>query len=89
MRDQSADLRATIGKVMGEVLVRAPLTAHDDFFECGGDSLRAVEVLQRLVEEHGPAGTEAADDLQAELLLAIFDDASPAGLASVIAAHAN
>lgn len=79
------DLSVAIGKVMGDVLVRGPLAAHEDFFECGGDSLRAIEVLQRLATEN--AGVRSTE-MQAVLLEGIFDDASPAGLASVVSAHA-
>ncbi|GAA3440118.1 phosphopantetheine-binding protein [Kutzneria kofuensis] len=89
MDDVSTDLSDSIGELMGEVLVREPLAGQDDFFECGGDSVRAVEVLQRLAEQHGPAEEDAADEFQATLLMAIFEDATPAGLAAVIAGHAR
>ncbi|MFI7120200.1 phosphopantetheine-binding protein [Amycolatopsis sp. NPDC049868] len=89
MHDQAIDLVPAIGRVMGEVLTREPLDGEDDFFACGGDSVRAVEVLQRLASEHGPAGEEASDIFQAQLLLAIFDDASPAALASVITSYVD
>jgi Phosphopantetheine attachment site len=86
MTDRPSALRASIGRVMGEVLLREPLGPHEDFFDHGGDSLRAVEVLQRLVEER--ALTEAsATRLRAALLEAIFEDASPAGLATVWLAY--
>jgi aryl carrier-like protein len=84
--DQS-NLDTAIGEVMGQVLVREPLSADEDFFDCGGDSLRAVEVLQRLVEQHQALLEGPADQLQAVLLEAIFEDATPAGLAAVVTAH--
>lgn len=87
MEYQPDDLGATIGQAMGEVLLRAPLAADEDFFESGGDSLRAVEVLQRLAlldEAH-----LGSVEVQALLLEGIFEDATPAGLAAVALAHAS
>ncbi|MEV0408885.1 hypothetical protein [Actinoallomurus sp. NPDC050550] len=84
----TTDLPTVIGKVMGEVLQRGPLLAGEDFFRGGGDSLRAIEVLQRLAVEDGLADRMGDTELQAVLLEAIFEDASPDGLAAVIAEHA-
>jgi hypothetical protein len=89
MTDQSADLCGAIGAVMGQVLARGPLTPGEDFFDCGGDSLRAIEVLQRLLSERGPIDeylpqTPGKDELEAALLEAIFEDASPAALEEVL-----
>ncbi len=89
MTDQPSELCGAIGAVMGQVLARAPLTPGEDFFDCGGDSLRAVEVLQRLLREHGPVDEYVSDargreDLQTALLEAIFEDASPAALEEVV-----
>lgn len=83
-----ADLPATIGTVMGEVLVREPLAPDEDFFRAGGDSLRAIEVLQRLATLEGLSDLVGSTEVQAELLECIFEDASPAGLASAVAEHA-
>jgi len=87
MTTDQPGLDATIGAVMGQVLIREPLAADEDFFACGGDSLRAVEVLQRLVEEHPGTVGGQADGLPAALLEAIFEDATPAGLAAAVAAY--
>lgn len=80
MGHDSADLSATIGRVMGEVLVRKPLAADEDFFKCGGDSLRAVEVLQRLAAED--ARHLGSPDVQARLLEEVFENATPGALAT-------
>jgi aryl carrier-like protein len=86
MTKEPSELRVVIGELMGEVLVREPLTAREDFFDCGGDSVRAVEVLQRLI---GEREAEQAAALQAALLDAIFEDASPANLAAVCVEHGH
>ncbi len=88
MDRQPDDLCETIGRVMGEVLLREPLAADEDFFDAGGDSLRAVEILQRLAVEPGYADRLGSVDVQALLLEAIFESATPATLASVALAHA-
>jgi hypothetical protein len=82
MSDDSADIRAMIGEVMGLVLVRPPLAAEEDFFDCGGDSIRAIEVLETIAD-----CAQLPEDLRAALLEALFDDASPAALATVVATH--
>jgi aryl carrier-like protein len=87
MDARSIDLSAEIGKVMGEVLVRDPLARDEDFFDCGGDSLRAIEVLQRLADRPELASWLGTTEMQALLLESIFEDASPAGLASVAVAQ--
>ncbi|MBB5870026.1 acetyl esterase [Allocatelliglobosispora scoriae] len=88
MELQPTTLSATIGEVMGAVLVRKPLDADEDFFNCGGDSLRAIEVLQRLATHEELADRLGSTDMQAFLLESIFEHSSPAGLASVVAARA-
>ena len=85
---QPADLSAAIGKVMGEVLLRPPLAADEDFFDAGGDSLRAIEVLQRLAKQPDTIDHLGSTDMQATLLEVIFEDGSPRALASAAAAHA-
>jgi hypothetical protein len=87
MGTQVIDVTATIGAAMGEVLLRQPLAADEDFFVCGGDSLRAIEVLQRLAGNEALADQLGTVEMQATLLEAIFEDASPAGLAKVVAAR--
>lgn len=87
--EHQADLCATIGRVMGEVLVRPPLGADEDFFACGGDSLRAVEVLQRLAVEDGAADRLGSPEMQAVLLEGVFEKATPAALASMALAAAG
>lgn len=94
MTDQSSDLCSAIGTVMGQVLARAPLAADEDFFDCGGDSLRAIEVLQRLLRERGlpdefVSQTRGVEELESALLEAIFEDASPAALAEVVRCSPN
>ncbi|MEC3976884.1 phosphopantetheine-binding protein [Amycolatopsis sp. H20-H5] len=87
MTTQLSDLSTTIAEVMGSVLKRGPLASDEDFFEAGGDSLRAVEVLQRFVAETELPASVNSDELQAELLVSIFDEATPAALAAVATAH--
>lgn len=89
MTNEPADLPTAIGTLMGLVLLRAPLAADEDFFDCGGDSLGAVEVLQRLAEEPGVRALGPGEELSAALLEAIFEDASPGSLARVCLAHAG
>ncbi|MGW5555932.1 acyl carrier protein [Micromonospora sp. NPDC003944] len=88
MGNGHSDLSATIGELMGAALLRGPLAPTEDFFDCGGDSVRAVVVLQRLIDVCQPTGPEAGEALQSALLESIFEDATPAGLAAVCAAHA-
>ncbi|MFC7545969.1 phosphopantetheine-binding protein [Plantactinospora sp. GCM10030261] len=84
---QSADLSASIGKVMGDVLQRAALTADEDFFDSGGDSLRAIEVLQQLPTAEGVSSAVGSTDMQAILLEEIFEKPTPSALATVISEH--
>ncbi|OLB81257.1 MAG: hypothetical protein AUI14_03990 [Actinobacteria bacterium 13_2_20CM_2_71_6] len=88
MVDQPTDLRTVIGTVMGEVLVRGPLAPDEDFFEAGGDSLRAIEVLQRLGVHEEVGERLGTTEMQALLLEGIFDNASPSGLSSFVTANA-
>ncbi|MFD4831226.1 sugar phosphate nucleotidyltransferase [Streptomyces uncialis] len=81
------DLPSQIAQDMGTVLECRPLGPADDFFLLGGDSLRAVELIARLTERFEPDDAVAADRLHAELLLAVFDDASPDALADVVRSH--
>jgi hypothetical protein len=83
-RAQSTEI---VGAEMGSLLMRPPLDASDDFFLSGGDSLRAVELISRLVSRWHPAGGEAADNLRNTLLTAIFDNSTPEFLADLIGAH--
>ena len=81
--DTSAPSVAQIGTEMGDLLMRPSLDPAEDFFLSGGDSLRAVELISRLVERYG-IDDETTSRLQAALLLAIFDEATPAALADVL-----
>jgi aryl carrier-like protein len=87
MTTQISDFTTAIAELMGQVLSRDPLAADEDFFEAGGDSLRAVEVLQRFVKVYDLPESVDAGDLQAELLVAIFEDASPGALGAVVTTH--
>ena len=89
MDDQPVDLATAIGRVMGRVLLTEPLAADADFFERGGDSLRAVEVLQRLADDEGFGHRLGSAEIQAVLLEGIFEDATPAALATLALAHAG
>jgi aryl carrier-like protein len=82
------DLRTVIGTVMGEVLGRAPLAPDEDFFDAGADSLRAIEALQRLGSHPEVGDRLGTTEMQAQLLEAIFEDATPEGLSSFVTANA-
>ncbi|MEU7822408.1 phosphopantetheine-binding protein [Catellatospora sp. NPDC049133] len=79
-----AQFTEIIGKEMGGVLMRPPLDKSDDFFLAGGDSLRAVELISQLVARWHPTEGEDADRLRNDLLLAIFENATPEHLAGLI-----
>lgn len=84
MAQDSAALSAAIGKVMGDVLQRGALAPDDDFFDSGGDSLRAIEVLQRMVNAEGIPPAVGSTEMQAILLEEIFEKPTPSALASVM-----
>ena len=50
LTDDIGELMSVVAHTMGDVLLRAPLAPTEDFFDCGGDSMRAVEVLSRLID---------------------------------------
>jgi hypothetical protein len=87
MTENLAALTAMIGGHMGDLLSRAPLEPSEDFFEAGGDSLQAVELHSRLVEARAITDEVSAEQLRADLLLMIFDDATPRALGSVLGAY--
>ncbi|AEB46057.1 MULTISPECIES: phosphopantetheine-binding protein [Micromonospora] len=89
MNNDPAELSARIGRVMGEVLVREPLGADEDFFKSGGDSLRAVEMLQRLARLDGWADRLGTPETQARLLEEVFEVATPRALAAAAYASAS
>jgi amino acid adenylation domain-containing protein len=63
-----------IAKIVAEVLERAAVGAHEDFFALGGDSLRAVQIVLRLNEE-----------LETEVPLnALFETRTVYGLAALL-----
>ena len=80
---ESGNLITLIGKSMGCVLALPPLAASDDFFNAGGDSHRAMQVLSELVARYGPDDSALAERLHEELVLAMFDDSTPQALAVV------
>jgi hypothetical protein len=63
---------------------RTPLEPADDFFLHGGDSLVAVQLTSRLINSHRPPEQAATEQLESTLLMALFDDATPNGLAKII-----
>jgi acyl carrier protein len=76
-----------VAKTMGDLLESAPLSAHDDFFMLGGDSLRAVDLISKLVERFEATGGERAAKLSSALVIGLFDSATPGTLASIIEQH--
>lgn len=87
MGNDSADITSSIASEMGDVLSRAALSEHDDFFLSGGDSLLAVKLIKRLTELF-QLDDDGAEEIRSELMIGIFDDATPAHLASIMAASA-
>jgi hypothetical protein len=87
MAEDLAVLTAMIGGHMGGLLSRAPLEPWEDFFEAGGDSLQAVELHSRLVEAYACTDEASAEQLRTDLLLMIFDDATPQALGGVLRAY--
>ncbi|MGH3939862.1 MAG: amino acid adenylation domain-containing protein [Pseudonocardiaceae bacterium] len=55
--DAMTTLERVIALLVGDVLDVAPSHRHDDFFAAGGDSLRALQVLNRVAEVTGVALT--------------------------------
>lgn len=88
MSDDATERESVIAGEMGDVLSRAPLGPGDDFLRCGGDSLQVVELVARLVDRFQPGRAETAAALRSDLLLAVFDDATPRALAAVVASSA-
>lgn len=86
MGNDSANLTSSIAVEMGNVLSRTALSAHDDFFLSGGDSLLAVKLIKRLTELF-QLDDDGAGELRSELMIGIFDDATPAHLASIVGAR--
>ncbi|MEU6990918.1 phosphopantetheine-binding protein [Streptomyces sp. NPDC046465] len=78
-----------IGAEMGDILSRIPLTPDEDFVASGGDSLRAVDLITRLVDRLHPVEGEGAERLRAALVTAVFDQATPGHLAAVVAAESG
>ncbi|HYG80112.1 MAG TPA: phosphopantetheine-binding protein, partial [Pyrinomonadaceae bacterium] len=64
-----------LARLLGELLGRERVGAHDDFFELGGHSLLAMRVLARIQEAHGAAVP----------LRRFFETPTVAGLAVAIA----
>ncbi|UGT61034.1 phosphopantetheine-binding protein [Nocardia asteroides] len=85
--DETDGVSSIVGAEMGTILFRPPLSATDDFFDCGGDSLRAVDLVGRLTSRWRPDEGPAADRMTALLITAIFDDPSPRHLAAMIEAE--
>jgi len=77
------DFTTAVATEMGRLLVRPPLEPSEDFFLSGGDSLRAVELISRLVARY-ETDERTGDELRATLLLAVFDEATPASLAGIL-----
>ncbi|WP_063795405.1 MULTISPECIES: acyl carrier protein [Streptomyces] len=80
-----ARISRIIGEEMGGILGCRPLAPDEDFTASGGDSLRAVELVNRLVARRHPVEGDGAERLRAALVTAVFDDASPGHLARVVA----
>lgn len=76
-----------VAEIMGDLLASTPLSAHDDFFLRGGDSLRAVDLISKLVECFEVTGSEREAELSSALTIGLFDSATPVTLASIIEKH--
>lgn len=87
MTNATSTLTFAVAEEMGEVLSRPRLDSADDFFVCGGDSLRAVELISRLAGRYAPGGDTASAALTAAMLTAVFEEPTPEGLATIIERH--
>ncbi|WP_176955451.1 acyl carrier protein [Sinosporangium album] len=87
MSDASNEVVEVVAREMGKILTAPPLGSSDDFFLCGGDSLRAVELISRITSRYQPVTSEGESALGSELLLAIFDEATPRGIAAIVERH--
>jgi phosphopantetheine binding protein len=67
-------LEETLLKIWRSVLGTQAIGIHDDFFECGGDSLLAARALARIQKECGKAVS----------LVTLFDASSVVALAEVL-----
>jgi amino acid adenylation domain-containing protein len=74
-KNVSGELRNAVAQVWAEVLERNNIAPNDNFFDLGGDSLKALEVISRL---HALLGVELP-------LIAFFEDPTIAHLSDVIA----
>lgn len=72
--DDDASLSAQLCRLWEELLGRATITEHQNFFELGGESLLATRMLARVFDD---TGIEIA-------LSAFFDSPTAAGLADLI-----
>ncbi|MDX2525283.1 acyl carrier protein [Streptomyces europaeiscabiei] len=84
MREIAAEVAEGVAKEMGDILSQPPLEPEADFFLLGGDSLRAVELINRLSDRYDPRSEGEESKLASQLLLAMFDEATPIGIASII-----
>lgn len=84
---ETNDIATTVAGEMTDILAGEPVAITDDFFLSGGDSLRAVELITRLTDRYQATRPEGDNPLGSALLVAVFDDATPQSLASVIERH--
>ncbi len=68
----STDIEAGVCEIVGRVLGRADCTTHSDFFELGGTSLGAMQVLW-LIEERFGTKVSLTDFFDAPDLEAVAD----------------
>lgn len=87
MTDLTETPTAVVAQEMGDILAMDPLDESDDFFLNGGDSLRAVELITRLCGRYAAADPDESGQLSSALLMAVFDDPTPAGLGHLIEQH--
>jgi hypothetical protein len=76
-----------VAETMGDILALPPLGDQDDFFLYGGDSLRAVELISKLVERFGASHRDRPAELGSALVVGLFDNATPEALALIIDQH--
>lgn len=76
-------IEATVTQIIAEVLRREEVAIDDDFLRLGGDSIRAMMVVGRLLEafRHSPMGTL---EFEGKLINTIFDHRTAAALVSVV-----
>jgi len=80
------EIASAVAEAMRELLSKSSFSIENDFFLSGGDSLRVVRLITRLTEQFTTSEDDSAQ-LGADLLVAVFDEATPVSLGAIIGRH--